>query len=100
MADEHFEAAPLLSRTPAKDPILEVVEQLTDLCTFDREQCPNALGFFPVDDPAALADLIADRWPSLPARPNPEREKEALSAEAAFALNYGRQLLEICTEVL
>lgn len=65
-----------------------------------REQCPNALGFFPVDDPAALANLIAERWPSLPARPNADREKEALTAEAAFALNYGRQLLEICSEVL
>jgi hypothetical protein len=65
-----------------------------------REQCPNALGFFPTDDPAALADLIAARWPSLPARPNAEREQEALKAEAEYAPIYGRQLLDICTEVL
>ncbi len=65
-----------------------------------REQCPNALGFFPVDDPAALADLIGDRWPSLPARPNPEQETAALGAEAEYARGYGRKLLDICTEVL
>jgi glycosyltransferase involved in cell wall biosynthesis len=65
-----------------------------------REQCPNALGFFSVDDPEALANLIAEHWPSLPARPNVEREKEALAAEAEYARNYGRRLLEICTEVL
>jgi len=65
-----------------------------------REQCPDALGFFPVDDPAKLADLIAGRWPALPARPNVEREKASLAAESQYAQAYGRKLLEICTEVL
>lgn len=65
-----------------------------------REQCPKALGFFPVDDPAKLADLIAEHWPSLPARPNAEKEKAALAAESEYARGYGRKLLEICTEVL
>jgi glycosyltransferase involved in cell wall biosynthesis len=65
-----------------------------------REQCPKALGFFPVDDPEKLADLIAEHWPSLPARPDAEREKAALAAESEYARAYGRKLLEICTEVL
>lgn len=65
-----------------------------------REQCPNALGFFPADDPAALADLIAERWTSLPARPNVEQEKASLLAESQYAQTYGRRLLEICSEVL
>ena len=65
-----------------------------------REQCPNALGYFPVDEPAILADLIATHWPSLPARPNAELEKAALLAESESARKYGHQLLEICTEVL
>lgn len=64
-----------------------------------REQCPQALGFFPTDDPAALADLIAERWPALPARPNADQEREALRVEAENARLYGRQLLDICTEV-
>jgi glycosyltransferase involved in cell wall biosynthesis len=65
-----------------------------------REQCPNALGFFPPDDAGALADLIAASWPHLPTRPDPQRESEALAAEVAFAHAYGRRLLEICSELL
>ncbi|MEI9897633.1 MAG: glycosyltransferase [Chthoniobacter sp.] len=57
-----------------------------------REQCPQALGFFPPDDAAALADIIAHCWPSLPARPDPTRQRAALAAEAEFAQAYGRQV--------
>jgi glycosyltransferase involved in cell wall biosynthesis len=65
-----------------------------------REQCPNALGFFPPDDAGGLADLISASWRDLPVRPNPQREGEALAAEVKFAHAYGRRLLEICSEVL
>jgi hypothetical protein len=64
-----------------------------------REQCPNALGFFAPDDPAALADLIAASWPDLPARPAPALERIALAAELESARDYGRRLEEICSEL-
>lgn len=65
-----------------------------------REQCPQAAGFFPPDDPGALAELIARNWETLPSRPDAEREHAALAAELGFARNYGRQLEAICTECL
>ena len=65
-----------------------------------REQCPKALGFFPQNDPVALADLIAGCWPHLPARPDVAREEEALAVEVELARAYGRQLEQICTELL
>ena len=65
-----------------------------------REQCPNALGFFPTDDPEALADLISANWDALPARPDAARERTALAAELAYAHDYGRRLVEICSELL
>ena len=64
-----------------------------------REQCPQALGFFPPDDAGALADLIAANWDELPARSDAMRESTALAAELAFAHAYGRQLAEICAEI-
>ncbi len=64
-----------------------------------REQCPNALGFFPTDDPEALADLISANWNKLPARLDVAGEKNALAAELTYAHAYGRRLLEICSEV-
>jgi len=65
-----------------------------------REQCPKALGFFSPDDPAALAEVIAGCWSSLPARPDPALEREALAAESEFASAYGRQLEKICCEAV
>lgn len=65
-----------------------------------REQCPNALGFFPTDQPGVLADLIEKCWLTLPARPDAEGEKRALAAEAEYAKAYGRQLLAISTEAV
>jgi len=63
-----------------------------------REQCPGALGFFPPEDAAALAEIIARHWPQLPTRPDAPREQQALAAELDFARDYGRRLLEICSE--
>jgi glycosyltransferase involved in cell wall biosynthesis len=72
---------------------------LSDLAVH-REQCPQAAGFFPPDDPAALAELIARNWETLPSRPDVERERASLAAELEFARAYGRQLEAICTESL
>jgi glycosyltransferase involved in cell wall biosynthesis len=65
-----------------------------------REQCPKALGFFPTNDAGVLADLIAAAWPNLPARPDADREREALAAELESARAYGSQLEKICSELL
>ena len=65
-----------------------------------REQCPDAIGFFPPNDPTALADVVAGCWPNLPARPDAMQEGKALAAEAEFARAYGRQIEAICTELL
>ncbi|MEO6847697.1 MAG: glycosyltransferase [Chthoniobacterales bacterium] len=64
-----------------------------------REQCPNALGFFPPENADALADVIAASWNDLPSRPNPVQEATALAQEKEFALAYGRQLVEICSDL-
>lgn len=63
-----------------------------------REQAPDALGFFPCDDPEALASLIATEWSGLEPGPNPEREAKALLAEQAFAHQHGQSLLRTCLE--
>ena len=48
-----------------------------------REQAPDAIGFFDVDDHAGLADLLAQAT-GLPAGPDPDTEHDAL-ARACFA---------------
>ncbi len=63
-----------------------------------REQAPSAVGFFGCDRPDELADRLASAWDALPAGPDPEREREALAAEARFARRYGEILLRTCRE--
>lgn len=62
-----------------------------------REQCPDALGFFPPEDAVALADVMAAHWNALPSRPDPAAEAKALAVERNFASVYGKRLMEICT---
>lgn len=64
-----------------------------------HEQCPAALGYFPVDDAGALADIITGSWGNLPVRPDAERESACLAAELEAARAYGRQLEAICSEL-
>ncbi len=65
-----------------------------------REQLANPLGFFPCDDPDALADLLAEYWADLEPGPDLERERGALAAEQAFAASHGESLLAVCREAL
>jgi glycosyltransferase involved in cell wall biosynthesis len=60
-----------------------------------REQAPQALGFFPVDAPEALAELLLSTWPTLG---NDDREAPSLAAEQARARRHGEQLLALCSE--
>lgn len=71
----------------------------SDIATH-REQAPQALGFFGVDQPEALATLLHEIWPDLPAGPNLADEARSLTAERDFALAYGRTLHAICTEAV
>lgn len=63
----------------------------------NREQLPEAFGFFDLDDAAGLADLIA-RADSLPAGPDAEREAAALATARSQLVEIGRQLHAICEE--
>jgi glycosyltransferase involved in cell wall biosynthesis len=66
-----------------------------------REQAPKALGFFGCDDPAALAALLEDRWPSLSPGPGSEASQARARAEAQESLlANGQALLGICREAL
>jgi glycosyltransferase involved in cell wall biosynthesis len=63
-----------------------------------REQASDALGFFPCDSPDALAELLAQHWPTLEPGPDPEAEQRSLTAERAFARRHGESLLAACEE--
>lgn len=63
-----------------------------------REQAPGALGFFGVDDPAALAKQLAAHWLELAPGPDFSAEKNALDRERAFAREHGLKLLSLCRE--
>jgi glycosyltransferase involved in cell wall biosynthesis len=65
-----------------------------------REQAPESLGFFPCDEPGALADLLAATWPSLAPGPDVQSEERGLAAEREFARWHGQHLFEICQEAL
>lgn len=64
-----------------------------------REQAPDAMGFFPCDEPEVLADLLASHWGGLNPGPNTAIEQQALMAEREFAYRHGRSLLQVCREV-
>ncbi len=63
-----------------------------------REQAPNALGFFPCDEPAVLADVLADHWEKLAAGPNSSTEQSGLANEREFARRQAETLLKLCEE--
>jgi glycosyltransferase involved in cell wall biosynthesis len=63
-----------------------------------REQAPHALGFFGVDAPDALAELLRARWDDLAPGPDPAAEAEGLAREAGVAAAYGAAMLEVCRE--
>lgn len=65
-----------------------------------REQCPDALGFFPPGDAPALAALLARTWPALAAGPDAGAESHALESARAFARLQGQRLLEVCRQVV
>ena len=62
-----------------------------------REQAPDALGFFPVDSPERLAELIAEVFPGL--APGPAaNEADALAAARLRSEAFGRSLIAITRE--
>jgi len=63
-----------------------------------REQCPDALGFFPCGEPQKLADILGKCWESLPARPDPEREQTALQVADLRGLEFGKRMMDYCRE--
>lgn len=63
-----------------------------------REQCPDALGFFDYNDAQALADIIADHWTGMPARPDPNLERKSLEAAHRRGLEFGSCIARICAE--
>ncbi len=60
-----------------------------------REQMPDALGFFPPTDGAALAALLADRWAGLTPGPDAAREAVALEAAQRRLDEYGDVLVRV-----
>ena len=62
------------------------------------EQAADALGFFPCDSAALLAELLAANWQQLEPGPDPVVEASALTAEREFARVHGQRLLSICRE--
>jgi glycosyltransferase involved in cell wall biosynthesis len=63
-----------------------------------REQAPQALDFFPCDEPAVLANILARRWAALEPGPDLEAEQRSLAVERDFARKHGERLLAVCTE--
>jgi len=63
-----------------------------------REQAPDALGFFPDDEAAALAKLLTESWPRLQPGPDQQNETQALAAEGEFAKDHGALLVNLCRE--
>lgn len=64
-----------------------------------REQLGEAGHYFPPTNPEALAAVLAEIWPRLPARPEETAEQAALQRERVFAASHGRKLVEICQEL-
>jgi glycosyltransferase involved in cell wall biosynthesis len=63
-----------------------------------REQVPGALGFFPTDDAAVLADLLEAHWNDLQPGPDYSLEQRSLAAEREFSTRHGQSLLKLCAE--
>src|SRR5262249_41243762 len=63
-----------------------------------REQAPAALGFFPCDQPEALAQSIARHWPALKPGPAVAAEELALKTEREFARAHAEALMKLCAE--
>lgn len=63
-----------------------------------REQAPGALGFFPVDEPGALAELLKRHWPSLPDEADGALELGAWRQAASDVSAYGEALARTCAE--
>jgi glycosyltransferase involved in cell wall biosynthesis len=63
-----------------------------------REQAPDALGFFPCDEPAVLADLLALHWPKLAAGPDTQLENSALMGAREYARQHADKLLRLCKQ--
>jgi len=64
-----------------------------------REQAPQAIGFFPVDNPDALAELLATHWESLSTGPDKVLENSSLASERNTSARHGESLLKLCAEL-
>jgi len=62
----------------------------------NREQMPDAIGFFGCDDAEALANIIEQAWSRLEPGPNYVCEREALARETEFAKRYAAWLVQLC----
>lgn len=63
-----------------------------------REQAPQALGFFPPDDPEAMAESLSAVWNQLAPGPDFPAEQSALEKERLFLDTYRDALLQLCRE--
>ncbi len=65
-----------------------------------REQVPEALGFFPWDQPSRLAEVLGRVWAGLEPGTDSTAETAGLAREREFARDHGRKLLSMCRETL
>jgi glycosyltransferase involved in cell wall biosynthesis len=65
-----------------------------------REQAPDALGFFPGNDPDALADMLATHWAALRAGPDAASEDAGLLRERECVSHYRNAMVRLCADAM
>jgi glycosyltransferase involved in cell wall biosynthesis len=65
-----------------------------------REQAPDALGFFPGNDPDDLANLLATHWEGLRAGPDAASEDAGLLRERERVSNYRNAMVRLCADAI
>lgn len=61
-----------------------------------REQAPNARGFFDVDDPSMLADMLRCVWPTVQPGIDLAGEREGIARQQELITQYGQTVLDLC----
>ena len=72
---------------------------LSDIAVHQEQDPPQAC-YFPVGDAGALADVIADQWPSLIPGPDLDAENQAREENARLILEGGQSLMQVFEQVL
>ena len=72
---------------------------LSDIAVHQEQDPPRGC-YFPVGDASALADVIADQWPSLTPGPDLAAEKQARKENARLILEGGQSLMQVFEQTL